>query len=113
MTTMITERDFVQFHNPSEYHRATELMQYYRALAKTEEAWKVRDDALEAMMTAGALDYRELERLELRAVRWEQKADKLYAEANECECSPDASEVCASCRAYQEAIYGDAIPFGV
>jgi hypothetical protein len=131
MTTFITERDVVKFHSPAAYKEATDMIRFYRARAKAEEAWKVRDDTLEEMTAAyeqarveaitnnepfpfegDYINHQTLERLELKAVRWEKAADKLYAQANECDCKPDASEVCASCKAYLNSNAGEELAFG-
>ena len=107
----ITDRDLVKFHSPTAYKEANDMLKFYRARAKCEEAWKHRDDELEAMLSQGYIDHSHLAHLERIAVRWERAADKLYAQANECDCKPDASEVCASCRAYLNSNAGEELAF--
>ena len=111
MTTFITERDPIKFHSPTAYQQANDMIRFYRAKAEAEEAWKVRDDELEAMMSNGCIDYSRMAHLERVAVRWERAADKLYDEIGECDCKPDAPVICRACKATISNMYDDEIPF--
>jgi hypothetical protein len=90
---------------------STDMVKYYYAKGMSEEAYRLRDEAQERMESEGYLDRPTLRKMEEVAERWLQRAYYHYALANECSCKPDAVEVCASCKAHQEAKYGNAIPF--
>ena len=90
---------------------STDMVRFYHAQGMSEEAYRLRDEAQERMEADGDFDHLTLREMEEEAERWKRRAHHYYAASNDCECKPDASEVCASCKAYQEAIYGSEIPF--
>ena len=87
-----------------------DMVRYYHAKGMAEEAYRLRDEAQERMESEGYLDHATLREMEEEADRWQRKAYHYYAAANECDCKPDAVEVCRACKATLELQYEE-IPF--
>ena len=90
-----------------------DMVRYYHAKGMSEEAYRLRDEAQERMEASGIeFEHATLWEMEEEAERWKKRADHYYALANgECDCKPDASEVCRACKATLDEQYAGEIPY--